>query len=162
MNSNDLNEKLTFIIVDNNIGKILMIRKTLGELGVQPLVISKKQYRERTLLAAKEAHEQGKLPVIFLNEYFGTNESESGSLILFALSESLKDPGGILFPTSPFYGLQLEKWSEVLEEENHTWYIERELNPVLENFNSMEISRVCNKFLSSIDSREQGGEIKNG
>lgn len=162
MNSNNLNERLSFIIVDNNIGKILMIRKTLEELGVKPLVISKMRYRERTVTAAIEASEQGKIPVIFLNEYFGTDELDSGTLIYSELSYYLEGKGGLLFPTSPFPILQLENWSRAFVNGNRDWYIEKELNPISENFNSMEIARVCNEFLSNIDNREEGGEIKNG
>ena len=160
--NNDLNDRLNFIIVEENVNKIAKIEETLREIGVEPLIITRGRYRERTIQAAIEAHEEGKLPVIFLDEYLGYEQLDSGSLIYSELSHYLEGKGGLLFPTSVFQELQLNKWSKVFKKDNQDWYIEEELNPISENFNSMEIARVCNEFLSMVDSREQGGEIKNG
>jgi len=78
------------------------------------------------------------------------------------LSEYLKGKGGILFPTSPFHEMQLEKWSKVFKEGQEDWYIETELDPVLGNFNRNEIGRVCNEYLESIEKKEERSEVKNG
>ncbi|OGC44311.1 hypothetical protein A3J98_01565 [candidate division WS6 bacterium RIFOXYC1_FULL_33_10] len=163
MNGNiDLNDKFRFIIVDDSSNKIEFIKQTLLDIDIEPYVINRGMYCRRTIFTAIEAHEKGKIPAIFLDEYLGTNELDSGTLISFALSEYLKGKGGILFPTSPFHQLQLEKWSKVFSEEQDDWYIEKDLNPLSENFNSREISRVCNEFLSYVDSKEERSERKHG
>ncbi|MDX9739334.1 MAG: hypothetical protein RBT33_03170 [Candidatus Dojkabacteria bacterium] len=160
--NNGFNDRLNFIIVEDNINKIAKIKDILTEIEVEPLIVTGGKYRERTVQAAIEIHGDGKLPVIFLDEYFGTEELDSGSLIYSELSHYLKGKGGLLFPISPFPKLQLEKWSQAFIQGERDWYIEEELNPILENFNSTQIARVCNEFLSMVDSKEQGGEIKNG
>ena len=163
MNGNiDLNDRFRFIIVDDSSNKIEFIKEILGEMKIVPYVINRGMYCRRTVFTAIEAHEEGKIPAIFLDEYLGTNELDTGTLISFSLSEYLKGKGGILFPTSPFHEMQLEKWSKVFKEGQEDWYIETELDPVLGNFNRNEIGRVCNEYLESIEKKEERSEVKNG
>ena len=160
--SNDLKERLAFIIVDNSYKKTSRIKGVVRELGADPSVVSRGLYCRRTLFAAIEAYENGKIPVIFLEESFAKKEVESGTLISIALREYLKGKGGLIFPTSESRELQLSKLSNVFKEEDSDWYIEKDLNPLSEDFNSREISRVCNEFLSYVDNKEERSERKHG
>lgn len=157
-----LGDIFEFIIVDNNRRRVELIKDVLERANIVPLVINGGFYCKRTHYATLETYEKNKLPVIFLDEHFGTNELESGSLICMILREYTDEKGGILFPISPLRELQQEKWSKIFKEEDESWYVEKELHPLLDVFNSENIYEVCTKFLERREKKESVSEIKNG
>lgn len=157
-----LKDIFEFILVDNNRRRVERIKDTLEEANIVPLVINGGFYCKRTHIATLETYEKNKLPVIFLDEHFGTNELESGSLICMILREYTDEKGGILFPISPLRELQQEKWSKIFKEEEESWYVEKELHPLLDTFSIENIYGVCTEFLERREKNEAINEFKNG
>lgn len=164
-NSENLEDKYNFIIVDDSYEKIEKVKEDITPLGIEPVVITDEDYARRTLRTVNETYKQGKLPVIFLDRNLSFKFPEENGVMIarLILGGSFKNKGGIIFPCSYDMDLQLFEMDSYIKDKGE-WYIERDLCIKSNMFNGNEIGRVCKEYLSNIDKKESeitDGEGKN-
>ena len=157
-NSKKLKESFNFIIVDDSQDKIKMIEDKLEILGIDSTVITDEDYAHRTFEKAKETYEENKIPVLFLDEKLGFNVSEDGNVIAQLMIENFGDKGGIIFPCSTIFEMQVRRLESAIEDHKE-WYIE-DIAGLGNKLFTSNVYEVCREYQNYIEKRES--DIKNG
>jgi len=159
-NSKKLKDSFNFIIVDDSKYKIEMIEDKLEVFGIDSTVITEENYAHRTFKRVQETYEENKIPVLFLDEKFGPDVSEDGNVIAQLMIETFGEKGGIIFPCSIVFEMQVRRLESSIENPKD-WYIEKEAGLGNREFTS-NVSEVCKGYQGYIEKRESNSDIKNG
>ncbi len=159
IDSKKINEKFSFILVDDNEDKIYINEMYLKHFGINHTVITHGDYNSKLLLAVRDIHLERKFPVIFLDENFESSARVNGTEIVKNLASEFKKQGGILIPFSSLHENQLDSWSKEIKD-SESWMIVNDTRLPYEYFTTGYIEQVCEKFSDNQINRESKSEIK--
>lgn len=140
--NNELNNKFSFFIVDDDERKIEMNRMIMQTFGIKPVCINNNFYDE-LVKCISNTYDEGKYPVIFLDEDFGSYMYK-GDEIVKLLINNFNEKGGVLMPFSSSYKEQLENWKQL---KTDTWVTPENGKIPIEYIMSGDLDECCNEYL---------------
>ncbi|OGC44312.1 hypothetical protein A2400_01135 [candidate division WS6 bacterium RIFOXYB1_FULL_33_14] len=159
-NKKKLKDSFNFIVVDDSPYKIEMIKDKIKIFGIEPTIITDEDYAHRTFKKVSETYEENKIPVLFLDEKLGLDILEDGNLIGQYIVENFGEKGGIIFPCSTIFQMQVRRLESSIEDRKE-WYIEQVVGLGNREFIS-NVAEICREYQGYVEKRESNSDIKNG